>query len=100
MCPTKQGGRYLKKILKSLDYMIIIISLALFVIGIIALYSANGGVNGDTSEVTKQLVWFRRRYNRNDSSIIHRLRLAWQTVDTNIYINSNSVSSSIIHKTN
>ncbi len=48
----------MKKILKSLDYMIIIISILLFGIGIIALYSANGGVNGDTSEVTKQIVWF------------------------------------------
>ncbi len=53
-----EGGRYVKKILKSLDYMIIIISILLFGIGIIALYSANGGVNGDTSEVTKQIVWF------------------------------------------
>ena len=53
-----EGGRYVKKILKSLDYMIIIISILLFGIGIVALYSANGGVNGDTSEVTKQLVWF------------------------------------------
>ena len=48
----------MKKILKSLDYMIIIISILLFGIGIIALYSANGGVDGDTSEVTKQIVWF------------------------------------------
>lgn len=53
-----EGGRYVKKILKSLDYMIIIISILLFGIGIVALYSANGGVNGDTSEVTKQMVWF------------------------------------------
>ena len=53
-----EGGRYVKKILKSLDYMIIIISILLFGIGIVALYSANGGVNGDTSEVTKQIVCF------------------------------------------
>lgn len=53
-----EGGRYVKKILKSLDYVIIIISILLFGIGIVALYSANGGVNGDTSEVTKQIVWF------------------------------------------
>ena len=53
-----EGGRYVKKILKSLDYMIIIISILLFGIGIVALYSANGGVNGDTTEVTKQIVWF------------------------------------------
>ena len=47
-----------KKIFKSIDYGIIIIALMLFGIGITALYSANGGVNGDTEEVTKQLVWF------------------------------------------
>lgn len=48
----------MKKIFKAIDYMIIIIVVALFGIGIVALYSANGGVNGDTSEVTKQLIWF------------------------------------------
>ncbi len=48
----------LKKFLKSIDYMIIVIALILFGIGITALYSANGGVNGDISEVTKQLIWF------------------------------------------
>ena len=48
----------MKKILKSVDYMLIIISILLFGIGIIALYSANGGVNGDTSEVSKQFIWF------------------------------------------
>lgn len=46
-----------KKILKALDYSIIIFSFVLFIIGIIALYSANGGVNGDTSETMKQVVW-------------------------------------------
>ena len=48
----------MKKILKSVDYMLIIISIVLFGIGIVALYSANGGVNGDTSEVSKQFIWF------------------------------------------
>lgn len=47
-----------KKIFKSIDYGLIIIALVLFGIGITALYSANGGVNGDTEEVTKQLIWF------------------------------------------
>lgn len=47
----------LKKILKALDYSIIIFSLALFIIGIIALYSANGGAEGDTSETMKQVAW-------------------------------------------
>lgn len=48
----------MKKILKSVDYMLIIISIILFGIGIVALYSANGGVNGDTTEVSKQFIWF------------------------------------------
>lgn len=47
----------LKKILKALDYSIIIFSLALFIIGIIALYSANGGAEGDTAETMKQIAW-------------------------------------------
>ncbi len=49
---------YLKKFLKSIDYSLIVLALALFGIGIVALYSANGGVNGNTDEVTKQLMWF------------------------------------------
>ena len=48
----------LRKILKSIDYSLIIIALALFIIGIIALHSANGGVNGNMEEVTKQFIWF------------------------------------------
>lgn len=47
-----------KKILKSLDYSIIVIVLILFIIGIIALYSANGGVEGDISETIRQAIWF------------------------------------------
>ena len=54
----RKRGIILKKILKSVDYMLIIISIVLFGIGIVALYSANGGVNGDTSEVSKQFIWF------------------------------------------
>ena len=46
-----------KKFLKALDYSIIIFSLALFAIGIVALYSANGGADGNTSETMKQVVW-------------------------------------------
>ncbi len=46
-----------KKFLKALDYSIIIFSLALFIIGIVALYSANGGADGNTSETMKQVVW-------------------------------------------
>ena len=46
-----------KRFLKALDYSIIIFSLALFIIGIIALYSANGGADGNTSETMKQVVW-------------------------------------------
>ncbi len=48
----------IKKLFKSLDYLIVIISIALFVIGVIALYSANGGIDGDVSETFKQFIWF------------------------------------------
>lgn len=47
-----------KKYLKSIDYSIIIVCTALFVIGVIALYSANGGLEGDISETIKQVIWF------------------------------------------
>ena len=47
-----------KKIFKAMDYSIIIIAIILFVIGIIALYSANGGIEGDISETIRQLIWF------------------------------------------
>ena len=48
----------IKKVLKSIDYSLILIAFLLFGIGIVALYSANGGVNGNMEEVTKQLIWF------------------------------------------
>ena len=48
----------IKKILKKMDYVLIAIVVLLFLIGIVALYSANGGINGDTGEVTKQIIWF------------------------------------------
>lgn len=48
----------LKKFLKALDYSILIISLILFIIGIIALYSANGGAEGNMEETMKQVMWF------------------------------------------
>ncbi len=48
----------IKKIFKSIDYGLIVIALVLFGIGIVALHSANGGVNGNMEEVTKQLIWF------------------------------------------
>lgn len=47
-----------KKIFKKIDYSVLILVLLLFAIGITALYSANGGEEGDLSEVTKQLAWF------------------------------------------
>ncbi len=47
-----------KKIIKSIDYIIIAILIVLFIIGIIALYSANGGSQGNQSEAEKQVVWF------------------------------------------
>lgn len=48
----------IKKIFKAMEYGIILIVFLLFVIGIIALYSANGGIESNTNEVTKQIVWF------------------------------------------
>lgn len=48
----------IKKIFKNLDYGLIIIVLLLFSVGIVTLYSANGGETGNLSEVYKQLSWF------------------------------------------
>lgn len=48
----------LKKLFKSVDYGTLAIVLFLFLIGITALYSANGGAGGDISEVWKQVLWF------------------------------------------
>ena len=44
-----------KKIFKSLDYSVLIICIILFSIGLVALFSANGG---DFAETQKQLIWF------------------------------------------
>lgn len=67
--------------------MIIIISIALFGIGIVALYSANGGVNGDTSEVTKQLIWFGVGVLAMFIVLFIDYDLLRQTLDTNICYN-------------
>ncbi len=48
----------IKKVLKKMDYVLIAIVVLLFLIGIVALYSANGGIDGDTGEVLKQSIWF------------------------------------------
>lgn len=53
-----KGERMLKKLFKSLDFITLLIVLILFLIGITALYSANGGISGDISEVWKQVLWF------------------------------------------
>lgn len=47
-----------KKILKSLDYSVLIICVILFSIGLVALFSANGGIEGDFAETQKQMIWF------------------------------------------
>ena len=47
-----------KKIIKAMDYSILVITVILFTIGIVALYSANGGIEGDISDTIRQLVWF------------------------------------------
>lgn len=51
------GGRMIKKFLKSIDFLIIAIVFVLFSIGIVALYSANGGIEGNNDEAAKQLMW-------------------------------------------
>lgn len=48
----------IRKLFKSIDFGTLLIVLGLFLIGIVALYSANGGINGDISEVWKQILWF------------------------------------------
>ena len=48
----------LKKILKSLDYSVLIICIVLFSIGLVALFSANGGLDGDFADTQKQFIWF------------------------------------------
>ena len=47
-----------KKIFKSLDYSVLAICVTLFSIGLVALFSANGGFEGDFAETQKQLIWF------------------------------------------
>lgn len=48
----------IKKFLKSIDYSVLIICIILFGIGLIALFSANGGYDGNFDETRKQLLWF------------------------------------------
>lgn len=48
----------IKKFFKSIDFSVIAIVMVLFIIGAVALYSANGGIDGDTSETLKQVAWF------------------------------------------
>lgn len=48
----------IKKIFKKLDYVLIAIVVILFSIGVVALYSANGGIEGATDEWLKQIIWF------------------------------------------
>lgn len=48
----------LKKLFKSMDFGTLAVVFILFLIGITALFSANGGLEGDLSEVWKQVLWF------------------------------------------
>lgn len=90
----------MKKLFKSVDYLIIIVALVLFGIGIVALYSANGGVNGDTSEVTKQLIWFGAGIAAMLIVLLIDYDLLRQDMDTNIYINNYKFNSCIIYPAN
>lgn len=48
----------IKKFFKSIDFSIIAIVLVLFLIGEIALFSAGGGIEGNTDEASKHMLWF------------------------------------------
>ena len=47
-----------KKLLKKIDYRIIILIFILFGIGVVGLYSASHGAGGNTDEFVKQIMWF------------------------------------------
>lgn len=87
-----------KKYLKKIDYSIIIIVLVLFAIGITALYSANGGEEGDLSEVTKQLAWFAAGVFLMMLVIFVDYDIIRQALDTNIYYFHNTPRFSTFHK--
>lgn len=53
-----RGGVSIKKYFKSIDFSLLAIVIVLFLIGFVALYSANGGIDGDSDEASKQLAWF------------------------------------------
>lgn len=89
-----------KKIFKSIDYGIIAIAIILFGIGITALYSANGGVNGNTEEVTKQLVWFLAGIISMVLITIVDYDLLRKTMDTNLYCNTYKFSCCPLYKSN
>ena len=89
-----------KKIFKSIDYGLIIIAIILFGVGITALYSANGGVNGDTGEVTKQLIWFVSGILCMVLIIFIDYDLLRKTMDSNLYCNNTKLSRSFIYKSN
>jgi rod shape determining protein RodA len=48
----------IKKLLKKIDYRIIIVIFILFGIGAVGLYSASHGAGGNSDEFTKQMIWF------------------------------------------
>lgn len=89
-----------KKIFKSIDYGLIIIALMLFAIGIIALYSANGGVNGNTEEVTKQLIWFASGIVCMFLMIFIDYDLLRKTMDTNLYNYNYKFNTSPLYQPN
>ena len=47
-----------KKTIKNFDYVILIVIILLFLIGIIALKSASGGAGGNLEDYNKQIIWF------------------------------------------
>ena len=82
-----------KKVFKSIDYGLIIIAIILFGIGITALYSANGGVNGNTE-------WFIAGVLSMLLIIFVDYDLLRQTLDSNIYNNDIKFSCCFVYKPN
>ena len=48
----------IKKLLKNVDYLILIIAVIIFLTGIVALKSASQGAGGDSAKYSKQIMWF------------------------------------------
>ena len=89
-----------KKIFKAVDYGLILIALVLFGIGIVALYSANGGVNGNIEEVTKQFVWFLVGFACMFVVLLINYEILRKIVDTYLCIDFTEFGGGIVYYSN